>query len=100
MPIFIKILPLYFLPLLALAAPANFGELIDLFVGIISLAIPVIVVLALLYFFWGLARFILNAGGGKEKEDAKNIMVWGIIGLFVMISIWGIVRVLEATFIN
>jgi succinate dehydrogenase/fumarate reductase cytochrome b subunit len=92
----------YFLPVLVFAqnsAPNNFKELIDIFTSIISATIPVIIALALLYFFWGLARFILNTGGGKEKEEAKNTMVWGIIGLFVMLSIWGIVRVLQGTLI-
>ena len=96
---FLKILPVYFLPALAFAAPANFSDLINIFINLISLTIPVIVSLALLYFFWGLANFILHTGGGKEQEEAKNVMVWGIIGLFVMISILGIVQLLEATFI-
>jgi TM2 domain-containing membrane protein YozV len=59
-----------------------------------------VVALALLYFFWGLARFILNAGGGKEQEEAKAIMLWGIIALFVMISVWGIVRLLGETLLK
>ena len=92
---------LYFLPLLTFAAtaqPTNFEGLIDIFINLITATIPVIISLALLYFFWGLAQFILNTGGGKEQEEAKNVMLWGIIALFVMVSVWGLVRVLQSTF--
>jgi len=97
---FFKIAPAYFLPSIALAqGPENFQGLINIFIDIINRAIPVIIALATLIFFWGIARFILNAGGGKEREDAKNVMFWGIIVIFILFSVWGIVRILQATFI-
>ena len=49
------------------------------------------VALALLFFFWGLAQFILKSGDAASHEEGKNKMVWGVIALFVMVSIWGIV---------
>ncbi|MCK5060074.1 MAG: hypothetical protein KAR00_02980 [Candidatus Pacebacteria bacterium] len=46
---------------------------------------------ALLFFFWGLAKFILNADNEKARADGKRLMQWGITALFVMVSIWGII---------
>lgn len=60
----------------------NFGKLVDT-------ALPIIVSLALLAFFWGLVKFIW---GGGDKEKAKSLMGWSILALFLMVSIWGIVR--------
>ena len=40
------------------------------------------------------------SGGGNEQsvEDGKKLMLWGIIGLFVCVSMWGIVRILVDSF--
>ncbi len=60
---------------------------------IVNLLIPLAAALALLFFFWGLAKFIFKLGNGDESavEEGKEIMKWGIVALFVMVSIWGIV---------
>ena len=34
----------------------------------------------------------------KARNKGKNIMIYGIIGLFVMVSFWGIVNILINTF--
>jgi hypothetical protein len=43
--------------------------------------------IALLIFFFGLMKFIFKANDPKAHEEGKNIMVWGIIALFVMFAI-------------
>ena len=48
--------------------------------------------LAMLAFFWGLAKYIFNAGNEDKKEDGKSIMIWGVVALFIMASIWGIIN--------
>jgi hypothetical protein len=89
----------YFLPMLAFAqvAGGNLIGLIDLIGTIIGLLTPIVVGLALLYFFWGLAKYILASGDENAKAEGKNIMIWGIIALFVMVSVWGIVRLIGTT---
>ena len=87
-------------PSLALAAaqPQNFAQLIGIFTDILLLIVPIVFALALLTFFWGLARFIFFTAGNEEAHaEAKNIMIWGIIALFVMLSLWGFVRILHET---
>ena len=67
-------------------------ELLNSFWTLIDNSLFVVVGLALLGFFWGLARFIFRIGGDeKAVEEGKKIMIWGLIALFVMISVWGIV---------
>lgn len=73
------------------------GVLIDI-ANIITNLTPVVVALALLYFFWGLAKYILNAGDEEKKAEGRGIMIWGIISLFVIVSVWGIVGILNDTF--
>lgn len=68
-------------------------SLIKAFGGLINYAVGLLAGIALLVFLWGLAKFILHIGGGKEGkvEEGKNIMKWGLLSLFVMTSVWGIV---------
>jgi hypothetical protein len=66
--------------------------------NLINFALPIVVALALLYFFWGLAQYVLNASNEEKKGKGKEIMIWGIIALFVMVSVWGIVNVVKSTF--
>ena len=87
----------FFFPLLTLAAPANFKDVILIGVNILKAILPVIVSLAVIYFLWGITQYI-KADEGK-KEDAKTIMIHGIIALFVMTCVWGFVWILTETFI-
>jgi len=54
-----------------------------------KILVPLAFTLALLYFFYGIAKYIWSEGQGKE--DGRKIMIWGVIALFVMSSIWGII---------
>jgi len=72
-----------------LAQVLGLMTLIDSTGDIVSLLIRISVAVALLVFFWGLAKFVVKAG--DEVEEGKRIMKWGILALFVMISVWGIV---------
>ena len=71
----------------------------DLIRAVGSLIDPLIEIsvgLALLAFFWGLAKFIFRVGGDeKAVEEGKRIMKWGLIALFVMVSVWGIVKFMQ-----
>jgi len=65
--------------------------------SLIRLLIPIVVALALLYFFWGLAKFVLASGNEVDKQKGKDIMLWGIVAIFVMVSVWGIILLLQET---
>ena len=58
--------------------------------------IPIAVALAILFFFYQMAMFILKDGDEKEKHKTK--MLWGVIAIAVMVSIWGLVSVLQNVF--
>ena len=92
----------YLVPFLALAQPTptftNIGNAVRAFGAIISTVIPVLFGLALVFFLWGLTKFILSAGDEEKKAQAKQIMIWGIIALFIMSSVWGIVAFFQSSF--
>jgi hypothetical protein len=87
-----------FLPFFAQAAPGTFSEVVYIFVDLIQTAIPIIASIALLVFIWGLIRFINSAGDAKSHEGGRQLMVWGSVGLFVLVTLWGILGFLSQQF--
>lgn len=74
-------------------APTNFSELVDVFLNLIRAALPVLLALALVVFLWGLAKFIFRVGGDeKAVGEGKNLMLWGLIALFILVSAWSIIK--------
>jgi len=53
--------------------------------------------LAVLYFTWGIFKFIANADNEEERRKGTQHMIWGIVGMFIMTAVWGILRVLANT---
>lgn len=58
---------------------------------LVALALPIVVAIALLAFFWGLVKFIFAQGNEEAKGEGKKIMIWGLVALFVMVAVWGLV---------
>ena len=55
-------------------------------------------ILATVSFIWGVIQYFLNAENEEKRKKGKSFMLWGIIALFVMVSVWGLVGVLSNTF--
>jgi len=74
----------------------NLPQLIQKIADLVSLTIPVIIGMGLLVFLWGVMQYAI-AKGVKEKENAVGLITYGIIALFVMISVWGLVNLISDT---
>ena len=73
-------------------------DIIDAAFGLVnSVLIPLAFAVCLLYFFWGVAKYIrTGAGSDKAAEEGKRVMIWGIVGLFVAFSVWGIISFIQS----
>jgi len=96
------------MPVLALAAPATLvgcgAETIDTIEGILcrigsllNSVVPVLVVLGVVYFVWGVITYVVS-NDEEAKEKGRNRIIYGIIGLAVIIGMWGLVNMLGKTF--
>jgi|SRR3989344_4659383 len=60
--------------------------------------IPLIFAIAVVTFIWGAIKFfIIDADEEAKRAQGKQFMIWGIIALAVMISVWGLVKILGET---
>ena len=84
------------LPFLALAQTTA-GSILGVIGGFINALIPILIAAALAYFIYGVIKFIM-ASDADKKKDARGIVINGIIGLFVIVSVWGLVGVIQSTF--
>lgn len=79
-----------------------FDSLLDILIWlkcVIGAAIiPLIFTIAFLLFLWGMVQYIRNADNEKKREESKKFIYYGIIGLTVMVAVWGIVRIVTTTF--
>lgn len=80
-------------------APDSFRDLVENYlIALINEAfIPLVFAVSLAVFLWGVYRYYF-ASGDKEKNEARNFVVYGLIGFFVMVSVWGLVRIVYQTF--
>lgn len=69
---------------------AGVQTLVTGFGAIVAALIPIVMGLAVLVFFWGLVKYISSTSDESSKLDGKNLMIWGMIALFVMVALWGI----------
>lgn len=79
-------------------AGSTVGDLVKFVTCFIQdLIIPLLFVLAFAAFIWGMVKFIMSQQSA-EREDGKQFMLWGVIALAVMFSVWGLVKIFQDTF--
>lgn len=62
---------------------------------ITNVAVPVIFALAFIVFIWGVFMYFIAGGHDEERrKKGRELMMYGIIGFFVMVSVWGLVNIL------
>lgn len=79
-----------------MASAATLLDTLALANTFLNALIGLFITLAIVIFFWGLIKYLMEAG--EKKSEGLQIMMYGILAIFVMVSIWGIIRLLQSTF--
>ena len=53
-----------------------------------------LIALGVLMFVYGLIEFIAGADNEDKRNIGKRHMVWGVVGLFIMVSVFGIMWII------
>jgi len=56
--------------------------------------------LATLYFLWGVAKFIMNVDNEQARTEGKSHMIWGIVGMFIMVAAFTITKIIGRTVVG
>jgi len=64
---------------------------------IINPLITLLFALAVVYFLYGLARYLLSPDNEEIRKTSKDHMIWGVIGMFIMVSVFGILSLILNT---
>lgn len=63
-----------------------------------NIGVPLVFALSFIFFIVGIFMYFIAGGADEAKRTkGKELMIYGIIGFFVMISVWGLVRILTGT---
>jgi uncharacterized membrane protein YuzA (DUF378 family) len=81
------------------AASSTFKDLINTTIigGILTPLVYLLIGLSVVIFIYGVFKFTIQ-DQEKSKQEGKDFMIWGIVGIFVMVSVWGLVSILTNTF--
>ncbi len=94
---FIALAFVFFLPLLSFAQTIdNDEELVAKALRYGNTAISIIIALAVLYIIYGVFKYLIKGANDEESRKAgRDVILWGVVGLFVILSIWGLVAILK-----
>lgn len=65
---------------------------------LMSTIIPFLFAIAAAAFIWGIISYYMNPENEEKRKKGKSFIIGGLIALFVMTSMWGIVRIFSGTF--
>jgi uncharacterized membrane protein len=65
--------------------------------SILNTIIPILIVLGVVYFVWGVITYMIGADE-EAKKKGRDKIIYGIIGLVVIVGMWGLVRIVTSTF--
>ncbi len=59
---------------------------------------PLLISLSVIVFVIGVIKYIAGADDSAKRTEGRNFMIYGLVALFVMVSVWGLVGILQGTF--
>jgi len=83
-------------PFLAFAE-ADAVSILGMVGKILAYLMPILITLAAVWFVWNVIQYTIS-GDEEKKKKAKSGIIQGLIGLFVIIAFWGIIRIVMKTF--
>lgn len=94
----LSILPAFMVTSVAFAQEPNlnyFETLVTEVGDIVGALIPVIIGIGMVVILWGLVVFATSAGDPDKRQSGIQTMIWGVVILFVMVALWGLVELVE-----
>ena len=65
--------------------------------AIINPLIYFMIGLATVYFLWGVVEYLIHGDEADARATGTQHMIWGVVGLAIMIGVFGIIGIIERT---
>lgn len=78
----------------AQTAPTTFAGLAAIAVNVISILTGLAMGVGVFYYFLGMAKTMSESGSAKGWSRLRDQAVWGVLAIFVMVAVWGLLRVI------
>ena len=76
---------------------ATLGGLIRAIRSALNLIVPFLVAIGVFVIIWGVFKYISHSANEEKRVEARMFIVYGVIGVFMMVSIWGFINILVNT---
>ena len=85
---------------LTVSAADTFAEALGIMQGLLNGLLPVLVAFGVVVFLLGVLKYIRASDNPEQRTEGRALMVYGIIAIFVMVSMWGLVNVIVDVFFD
>lgn len=95
-----KIIPLLIALTPGFALALTLGEILkSITASVFQPLITLAMVVATVVFLWGILKY-MQAAGDEDIGEAKRFIIYGLVGLFIMSSVWGLVTMIKDTILG
>jgi len=77
---------------------SSFSSIVQTLIGLMNMLVSVLAALALVVFFIGLVRYVKDSADAHDHVEGRERIIWSLIALFILFSIWGILALMSVTF--
>jgi hypothetical protein len=85
-------------PSLAAAQIADVNDFFQFIGSVLNAILPLLIALAVIYFIWGVLKYLRAGDNPEMRQESRGFILNGVIAIFVMVSVWGLVNILVGTF--
>lgn len=75
----------------------TFSALLLFLQDLLSTATVLILAAAVVYFLWNVFGFVMSASDPEKRAEKQSGIIYGVIGIAVMVSLWGLVAFLTTS---
>jgi hypothetical protein len=86
--------------LFAQSKPSDFSGLVQNIINIIDPLVVLAIVLAVMFFLFAVVKYLTQYGNEKARSDSVKTITWGIVGLFAMVAMWGLVKLIQQSLVG
>ncbi len=94
---YLGLLAVLAVPAVAFAQDATqLFSLINITKTVLNYIIPILITFAVIYFIWGVISYVISKDE-EARAESRDKIIYGVIGIFVIVAIWGLVGFLSTT---